>query len=76
MTASVREHEWVLNKLDCASCANKIEQGVAKMDGIVESKVNFMTKTLKFSISTKVTEKEILPAVKKKIITIEPTIYE
>lgn len=74
MTANIKEHEWVLNNLDCASCADKIEQGVANVDGVVDSKANFMTKTLTFSISAKETEKDILPVVKKKILTIEPTI--
>ncbi|MDN6626182.1 MAG: cadmium-translocating P-type ATPase [Pisciglobus halotolerans] len=74
MTANTKKYEWVLNNLDCASCADKIEQGVANVDGVVDSKANFMTKILTFSISTKDTEKSILPAVKKKIINAEPTI--
>lgn len=29
-------------KVDCANCANKIEQQVAKMDGISSANVNFL----------------------------------
>ncbi|WP_040948786.1 heavy metal translocating P-type ATPase [Gorillibacterium massiliense] len=38
--------EYLLEGLDCANCAMKIEQGVKKIPGVSECSVNFMTKTL------------------------------
>ncbi len=32
-----------LEGLDCANCAMKIEKAVAKIDGVEEASVNFMT---------------------------------
>jgi len=31
-----------LENLDCANCASKIENAIAKLDGVTEVKVNFM----------------------------------
>ena len=31
-----------LENLDCANCAYKIENAIAKLDGVTEVKVNFM----------------------------------
>lgn len=39
-------HEWVLEGLDCANCALKIENGVSKIEGVLDCSVNFVTKTL------------------------------
>ena len=35
-----------LDGLDCASCAAKIEKGVAKLDGVENATVNFATAKL------------------------------
>ena len=35
-----------LDGLDCASCAAKIENAVAKLDGVSAASVNFMTSKL------------------------------
>lgn len=37
---------YVLEDLDCAHCAEKIEKAVAKLDGVKESKVTFLTQKL------------------------------
>ena len=37
---------YLLEDLDCAHCAEKIEKEVAKLDGISESKVTFLTQKL------------------------------
>lgn len=31
-----------LQNLDCANCASKIENAIAKLDGVINIKVNFM----------------------------------
>lgn len=31
-----------LQDLDCANCASKIENAIAKLDGVINVKVNFM----------------------------------
>ncbi len=38
--------EYLLEDLDCAHCAEKIEKEVAKLEGVTESKVTFLTQKL------------------------------
>lgn len=40
--------EFILENLDCANCASKIENKIREINGIEEATVNFMTKTLIF----------------------------
>ncbi|WP_291580132.1 heavy metal translocating P-type ATPase [Clostridium sp. UBA6640] len=40
--------EFILENLDCANCASKIENKIREIKGIEEATVNFMTKTLIF----------------------------
>ena len=35
-----------LNGLDCANCAQKIQDGICKLDGVIQATVNFMTTKL------------------------------
>lgn len=35
-----------LQDLDCANCAAKIENAVAKLEGVIEVKVNFMAQKM------------------------------
>lgn len=42
------KREWVLEGLDCANCALKIENGVQKMPGVSACSLNFVNKTLTF----------------------------
>ena len=37
---------YKLEELCCANCANKIEEGINKLDGVNTAKVNFMTSKL------------------------------
>ena len=34
-------------EIDCANCANKIEEALSKIDGVEEISVNFMTQKLR-----------------------------
>lgn len=45
-------HEWILEGLDCANCALKIENGVSKIEGVLDCSVNFVTKTLTMTTSS------------------------
>ena len=47
---------WKIEGLDCASCANKIERSIAKMDGIAFVSLDFMQK--KLTVKTSVTASE------------------
>lgn len=71
MTNNKKNHEWLLEGIDCANCAAKIEQAVGKIEGVTNSSVNFMTKTLQFEVDRN-HENETLPKVKKRIAQLEP----
>ncbi|OWA37403.1 cadmium-translocating P-type ATPase [Saccharibacillus sp. O16] len=47
-TAETVKREWVLEGLDCANCALKIENSVQKMPGVASCSLNFVNKTLTF----------------------------
>nr|WP_321293003.1 heavy metal translocating P-type ATPase [uncultured Trichococcus sp.] len=74
MSEKVKQVEWYLDELDCANCASKVETGIAKIEGILESNVNFMTKTLRIEIEED-QENDILPKVKQKLSVLEPDIH-
>jgi len=72
---SSASHEWVLEGLDCANCALKIEHGVAKVKGVTSSSVNFVTKTLSLEVrSSEEAQAQVLADARKKIKTLEPHI--
>jgi len=56
-------------EVDCANCANKIEQAVKKLPGVVDANVNFMAGKLTLEwqdeIDRKALEKEILKTARK-----------
>ena len=59
---------YILEDLDCAVCAAKVEKEVAKIDGVLSSKVTFMTQsmTLEFEDSkAEEAEKAMLKLVEK-----------
>ena len=66
-------HKWLLEGIDCANCAAKVESAVASIPGVKESNVNFMTETLNFEVSDK-EEKLVLINVQEKINKLEPTV--
>lgn len=37
---------YILEDLDCAHCAQKIEDAVAKLDGVLNCKVTFLTQKM------------------------------
>src|SRR5699024_268134 len=66
-------HEWLLEGIDCANCAAKIENGVAEIDGVINSNVNYMTQTLSFDLVAE-NDAKTLSSVKNKIKKLEPDI--
>lgn len=59
---------YILEDLDCAHCAAKIEEEVGKLEGVTKSTVTFLTQKLEIEVedsrADKIT-KEIKKAVKK-----------
>lgn len=41
---------FILEDLDCAHCAQKIEDKVSKLDGVSECKVTFLTQKLVYEV--------------------------
>ena len=73
MSEEKKRHEWILEGIDCANCANKIENGVSKIAGVTNSNANYMTKTLSFDVDEQ-KEESILPIIKLKINRLEPDV--
>ncbi|RRJ64993.1 cadmium-translocating P-type ATPase [Paenibacillus oralis] len=72
-TAGIVKRKFVLEGLDCANCAMKIESGVQNIDGVSACSVNFVNKTLTMEMAVDRSE-EILEQAKKKIRTLEPDV--
>ncbi|WP_311079967.1 heavy metal translocating P-type ATPase [Paenibacillus polymyxa] len=64
-------YEWILEGLDCANCALKIENGVSKIEGVMDCSVNFVTKTLRMTTSPDQKE-EIFRQTERKVHRLEP----
>ncbi|WP_211249891.1 heavy metal translocating P-type ATPase [Carnobacterium funditum] len=69
----MKHHEWILEGIDCANCASKIENGVSKIEGVTNSNANYMTKTLSFDIEEQ-KENGTLTVIKSKINKLEPDV--
>lgn len=64
---------YLLEDLDCAHCAEKIEKEVAKLEGVVESKVTFLTQKLTVEVEdTKAAG--LLAEIKKVVKKFEPDV--
>jgi len=64
----------VLMGLDCANCANKIENEVKNLTGVSTASVNFVSKKLTLEISDKHEAANIVEEVKKIVNRIEPDV--
>ena len=62
---------YLLEELDCANCAAKMEAAINKIDGVIEAKVSFMTQKLTIEADERDFDK-ILKAAQKAIKKIEP----
>lgn len=61
-----------LEGLDCANCAAKIEERVAKLDGIKSASVNFMTTKMTLDIDGNV--EEVVENAKTVVKDVEPDV--
>ncbi|VDN48229.1 Cd(II), Zn(II) and Co(II) exporter (ATPase) [Petrocella atlantisensis] len=62
-------HEYILEGLNCHSCAMKIEDEVCKLSGIHQAHLNFATQTI--TIETLAQDLDLLPILQKKVNQIE-----
>ena len=68
--------KFKLKNLDCANCAAKIEENVAKIDGVNSVSVNFFTTTMKIDFDENKSD-EIIENIRKIIKKLEPdTVFE
>ena len=58
-------------EVDCANCAQKIQDAASRLDGVDELSVNFMTQKLTLSAADERFD-EVLAAVVKKAKQVEP----
>ena len=66
--------EYILEGLDCANCAAKIERKVNEIEGVETATLNFVTKTLAFSIGDRRDLEALSSQVKSIIKSIEPDV--
>ena len=64
---------YLLNGLDCAHCAAKIEKVVADIDGVTNASVSFLTTKLTFEAQDDKID-EIVKKAKKVIKKVEPDV--
>ncbi|MFZ5353734.1 MAG: heavy metal translocating P-type ATPase [Bacillota bacterium] len=64
--------ELILEGLDCANCAIKIEQRVKGLNGVAAVSMNFVTKTLNINLKEKADRKVIFEESKQIIKSLEP----
>lgn len=64
---------YMLEDLDCANCAAKIERAIREIDGVIYAGVSFMTQKLTLETEDAVHEK-ILDEVEKTILKLEPDV--
>ena len=62
---------YILEDLDCANCAAKIEEGVNNIEGVKECSVSFVTEKMIVEIEEG-KEKEVEKEIKKVVKKIEP----
>lgn len=70
----MKEHAFILEDLDCANCANKIERNIAKIKGVTQASVSFATKTLTMELEEGVDQIEVFTAMRKRIKELEPDV--
>lgn len=59
-------------EVDCANCANKMEDATKKTDGVVNATVNFMTQKMEVEFAEGSDESKVMKAVLKACRKVEP----
>ncbi|MGG1847998.1 heavy metal translocating P-type ATPase [Bacillus wiedmannii] len=73
MAEALVKKKLVLEGLDCANCAMKIEKGVGNIEGVNSCSVNFTTKTMVLETAQN-TESEVVTEAKQLVTKLEPHI--
>lgn len=71
--APTLKKKLILEGLDCANCALKIENGVKKLEGISSCSVNFVNKTMTMELDAE-RDEEIMAEARQKVLSLEPGI--
>lgn len=59
-------------EVDCANCANLMEQATKKTDGVKDATVNFMTQKMTVEFADGADEKSVMKSVFKACKKVEP----
>ena len=59
-------------EVDCANCANLMEEAARKTDGVVSATVNFMTQKMIVEFAEGADAKQVMQAVLKACRNVEP----
>lgn len=68
------KREYILEGLDCANCAAKIEKKVSEINGVASASVNFVTKKLTFEAMDSSNLNELIGQVKATVKKVEPDV--
>ena len=69
----MKKYKFKMIGLDCALCANQLEEKLQKIDGVEDVSISFMTEKFSFSCQEEKKE-EILKMIKKVIHKEEPDV--
>ena len=58
-------------EVDCANCANKMEEATKKTEGVADAAVNFMTLKMTVEFEEGANPKEVMPVVLKNCRKVE-----
>lgn len=77
MLNCLRKKAFIMKKtynieVDCANCANKMEDATNKIDGVASATVNFMMQKMIVDFSDGVNEKRVMKNVLKACKKVEP----
>ncbi len=61
-----------LDEIDCANCAQKLEDAIKKLEGVADARVNFMTQKLTLTTAEDADFDEVLERVVNLAADIEP----
>ena len=61
-----------LDEIDCAMCAQKLEDAIKKVDGVADVRVNFLTQKLTLTTSDEADFNDVLDRVVKLAADVEP----
>ncbi|MEZ7890319.1 MAG: heavy metal translocating P-type ATPase [Candidatus Wallbacteria bacterium] len=70
---TIKKRKYFLKNLNCANCASKIEERVAKIAGVHETVLNFIDKTIKVEAPDEAHDK-ILMQIKEIVSELEPDV--